>query len=423
MTPRCLPLSFAATIAFSPLFLPQPASAQAALCPAQLNSTVSSIAARSPSAKWGVLAQTQGTGATRKTLVARNATQLFTPASNNKVFTTAAALQKLGSQYRIRTTVTGNANSPNLATLRIIGHGDPTLTTTQLRTLVQQVSRQGVRQVDQLIGDDTYFRGAAINPFWRLEDTQEAYGAPVNSLILNYNATGGSLETLDAAIPNPGNYLVQQFRNLLTAAKITVKQSTLVRSTPAPAGEVELAAIDSPPLSNLLIETNRESNNLFAEALLKTLGRVENPASLNATESGTAAVKAILTSLGVNPNQLAMVDGSGLASRNRTTPEALVQTLQAMAQSPEAQVFRNSLPVAGVNGTLAGRFRNTPAQGRLLAKTGTIGGVVALSGYLTPPNHPPIVLSILVNYSNDSVANIRADVDDVVLALTRLRSC
>ncbi len=476
----------------SGIILLEPGSAlaqtQAPLCPAQLGPAIAQVINRPAfrRSRWGVAIQTQAAApANRTTLFARNPTTLLIPASNNKLFTTAAALKQLGANYRFRTAVYGNTQAANLATLRIIGQGDPSLTTRQLTLLADQLKQKQVHQVAQLIGDDTFFRGPVINPNWDAEDTLAGYGAPVNSLMLNQNAimltlfpqrvgqplrvqwddpldaqtwrinnqsvtvsaresefidairdsqqwvvrisgqlrAGSESEPVSASIPNPGNYLVQRFRTVLANSGIAVQQSTLVRQTPAPAGEVELAVVQSPPLSELLVETNRESNNIYAESLLKLLGRLQTPTALDATTSGITAIKTVLTPLGVNPNQYAMVDGSGLADRNRATAEALVQTLQAMGMGSDATIFRNSLPVAGVNGTLKNRFRNTPAQGRLSAKTGTISGVVALSGYLTPPNYPPLVFSILVNDGNASANTMRSAVDEVVLLLTRLRSC
>lgn len=457
-----------------------------AICPAQLGSAIARITDRASlsGVRWGILVQTLDQPTQRQTLFARNATTLLIPASNNKLLTTAAALNALGADYRFRTAVLGDRATPNLSTLRIVGHGDPTLTTLQLKTLVQQLSQKGVRQVEQLVGDDTYFRGVATNPNWDADDTLQGYGAPVNSLMLNQNAIGVTLfpqrvgqplrvqwddptdasiwrisnqsvtvsasgsefvdavrtanqmirvtgqlrvgseaEPIAVSIPNPGNYLIDKFRTALTAANITVQRSTVVKVTPAPAGQVELAAVASAPLSQLLIETNRESNNIYAETLLKTLGVTQTASSQDATASGIAAVKATLTPLGVKPAGYSMVDGSGLADRDRASPEALVQTLQAMAQSPNAGVYRNSLAIAGVNGTLKNRFRNTAAQGKLQGKTGTITGVVALSGYLTPTNHPDVVLTILTNYSGASTTTVRSAVDEIVLLLTRLQSC
>lgn len=457
------------------------------ICPAQLGSAIDHITGRSSfgGVRWGILVQTLDAPANRKTLIARNATTLFAPASNNKLFTTAAALKALGAQYRFRTVVYGDHTASNLTSLRIIGQGDPSLTTAQLTVLAQQLRQKGIQQVEQLVGDDTYFRGMAINPNWDAEDSLQGYGAPVNSLMLNQNGIGlrlipqqvgqplqvqwddptdasnwrisnqsvtvsasgseyvdavrvanrplirvsGQLrfgseaEPIAVSIPNPGNYLIDKFRAVLADANITIQRATVVKMTPAPPGLVELAAVESAPLAQLLIETNRESNNTYAEALLKTLGAKQFADSQNATSSGIAAVKATLSPLGTNPAGYSMVDGSGLASRDRAAPEALVQTLQAMAQPPDAQVFRGSLAVAGVNGTLKNRFRNTVAQGRLQGKTGTISGVVALSGYLTPPNYPDVAFSILTNYSGASTNTVRGAVDEIVLVLTRLRSC
>jgi D-alanyl-D-alanine carboxypeptidase/D-alanyl-D-alanine-endopeptidase (penicillin-binding protein 4) len=461
------------------------AASGTAICPAELTTTLNRIVTRTGGIRWGVQVQTQGTPGNRFNLYGWNPRSSLTPASNNKIFTTTAALQRLGPQFRMRTVVTGNSSGPNLATLRIIGQGDPSLKTSHMAVLAQRLNQRGIRQINLLIGDDTYFRGAAINPNWDADDTLAGFGAPVNSLMINQNGIGVTLfpqqigqrlrvqwddpsdaqdyrlnnrsvtvptsqgESIDvyrqpntrtinidgqlrvgsasepaaASISNPGNYLVQKFRNALTTAQITVNQGTLVRSTPAPPGEIELAALESPPLSVLLNETNQESNNIYAEALLKTIGKAQSPDNNDATTAGITGVKTILTSLGVDPNQYTMADGSGLARNNRATAESFVQTLQAMAGISESKVYRASLPIAGTSGTLRSRFRNTPAQGRVQAKTGTISGVVSLSGYASPPNYSPLVFSILANSSSVSSATMRNAMDEMVLALMRLRRC
>ncbi|MBF2027007.1 MAG: D-alanyl-D-alanine carboxypeptidase/D-alanyl-D-alanine-endopeptidase [Oscillatoriales cyanobacterium C42_A2020_001] len=455
------------------------------VCASNLTNTLNRIVTRTSGVRWGVLVQTQGAVGSRRSLYAWNPRTQLIPASNNKIFTTAAALQRLGAAYRMRTIVTGNSTSANLSTLRILGQGDPSLTTAHMTVLAQRLSQRGIQQTALLVGDDTYFRGAAINPNWDADDTLAGYGAPVNSLMINQNGIGVTLfpqrvgqplrvqwddpsdaqdyrlnnqsvtvsasqgESIDvyrdrnsrvvniegqlrvgsvsepaaAAINNPGNYLVQKFRNALTAAKITVNQATVVKNTPALPGEVELAVVESPPLSMLLNETNQESNNIYAEALLKTVGKAQNPNNLDATAAGVAGVKAVLTPLGVDANQYTMVDGSGLAANNRASAEAFVQTLQAMTLIPDAATFRASLPVAGVSGTLKSRFRNTAAQGRVQAKTGTISGVVSLSGYVAPLNHPPLVFSILTNASGVSASTVRNAVDEMVLVLVGIRQC
>jgi serine-type D-Ala-D-Ala carboxypeptidase/endopeptidase (penicillin-binding protein 4) len=383
-------------------------------CVAQLSSRLDRIVDSVPG-RWSVLVQNQAPVGQRQNLYMREPSALLVPASNNKVFTTAAALAKLGARYQLRTPVTGNVSGSELETLRVIGQGDPSFSTSQLRSLTKQLKDRGVRKVNLLIGDDTVFRGEPFNPFWADRHRGEGYAAPVNSLLLNEN------NIYDSSVPNPGNYLVGEFRKMLTSSGIQIVNSTLVKRTPAPPGEVELANVISPPLSSLIAETNQSSNNVYAEAILKTLGRLQEPTTLDTTTSGVNAVRSILTDLGVNPNRYSMVDGSGLAERNRASAEAFVQTLQAMALRPDADVFRRSMAVAGRSGTLQNRMVNTGADGVVAAKTGTLRGAISLSGYVNSGTSP-LVFSILVN-SNSSTGTVRGAIDDMVVALTQARNC
>ncbi|HEY9860250.1 MAG TPA: D-alanyl-D-alanine carboxypeptidase/D-alanyl-D-alanine-endopeptidase [Candidatus Obscuribacterales bacterium] len=440
-------------------------------------------------ARWGILIQTLGSAnAKSETLYAQDSDRYFLPASNAKLLTTAAALHKLSPQFRIRTSVYRN-ESKGSGELRIFGRGDPSLTDQELAFLAQQLRSQGIRAVAQLTGDESYFYGPVPNPQWEWGDVQTGYGAPVNSLILNRNAiglqlwpqavgqplrvqwddpaearrwridnqsvtvgdaedefvevgrdlsqpllrvqgqlrVGGLPEPVAVAIADPSQNFLRRFQRALAAQQIRVGK-TLVTHTPTTAADTEIAAIESPPLSTLLIETNRESNNLYAEAILRSLGvqakaSLKQAAGLSTAEQGLAVVHQTLTELGVEPDSYVLADGSGLSRHNLVSPAALVQTLQAIAQLPEAEIYRASLPVAGVSGTLQGRFRNTPAQGRLQAKTGTLSGISALSGYLNPPHYPPLVFSIIVNQSNQPASTLRQTIDEIALTLTRLRPC
>jgi len=488
---------------------PQPA--QALICPAQLGARINATLARPQlsRSRWGVLIQTS---LGSHTLYSYNAQQYFVPASNAKLLTTAAVLHHLGSQFRIRTSVYGSGDGA----LRVVGRGDPSFTDTQLTELAIQLSRQGIRQVNQLIGEDDYFRGPAVNPNWEWGDIQADYGASINSLILNQNAVvltllpqalgqplravwgdpteatrwrlendavtagsesqtslnvnrdiGGPVlqitgqlginsqpEAVALAVLDPAAHFLRHFRRALTTEGITVRQAVVKidsrnvnadtrRSTQMsdlislylrPSTVRELAAIESPPLSQLLVETNQNSNNLYAEALLRILAVSAKP-SLGAKvsntliakdptdELGLRVVKATLTDLGVNPASYVLADGSGLSRHNLVSPEAITQTLRAMAHSPEAAVYRASLPVAGISGTLQNRFRNTPAQGILQAKTGTLDGVIAISGYLDSPNYEPLIFSIIVNQSDQSAATLRQVSDEIVLLLTQMHRC
>ena len=451
------------------------------ICPGELGAQVDAIANRPEfsRSRWGILIQPLSSTAT---LYSRDAQKYFIPASNVKLLTTAAALQKLGPDFRIKTSVYSGENG----SLYVAGRGDPSITEAQLQSLAQQLKRRGVDRVNELIGDDSYFQGSAVNPNWEWEDAQAGYGAPINSLIFNQNAielllspqaigqplkvtfaepklanqwqiqnnsvtvaqnesefievgrefdrpairvsgqlkVGAEPEAAYVAVVNPANNFLQHFQQVLAAEGIPVKQA-LVASVYRNFNQ-ELATVESPPLAELVRETNRESNNLYAEVLLRLLGKVTDkmPQQQEDTdEIGLKELKTALTQLGVNPNSYILADGSGLSRHNLISPEALVQTLRFMANSPAASIYRQSLPIAGESGTLKNRFNSTPNRIILQAKTGTLSGVSALSGYIEVPDYEPLVFSIIVNQSDLSAAKMRSATDEIVLLLNRLRRC
>ncbi|MEG4816632.1 D-alanyl-D-alanine carboxypeptidase/D-alanyl-D-alanine endopeptidase [Microcoleus sp. K5-D4] len=451
------------------------------ICPGELGAQVDAIANRPEfsRSRWGILIQPLSS---TTTLYSRDAQKYFIPASNAKLLTTAAALQKLGADFRIKTSVYSGENG----SLYVAGRGDPSIAEPQLKSLAQQLKQRGISQVNQLIGDDSYFQGSAVNPNWEWEDAQAGYGAPINSLIFNQNAidlllspqalgqplkvtfaeaklanqwqlqnntltvaqnesefievgrefdrpiirvsgqlkVGGEPESAYVAVVNPANNFLQYFQQALAAEGIPVKQA-LVASASRNLNQ-ELATVESPPLAELVRETNRESNNLYAEVLLRLLGKVTGKMPVpqeDTGESGLKELKAVLTQLGVNPNSYILADGSGLSRHNLITPEALVETLRFMANSPAASIYRQSLSIAGESGTLKNRFNNTPNRVILQAKTGTMSGVSALSGYIEVPNYEPLVFSIIVNQSDLSTAKMRSATDEIVLLLNRLRRC
>lgn len=436
------------------------------LCAAQLSPTIENITNRPQfqRLRWGILVQSL---ATSQTLYSRDAQKFFIPASNVKLLTTAAVLQRLGSQFRFRTSVYNDNGA-----LRVVGRGDPSLTDVELQQLAQQISRRGGR-FNRLIVEDRY-RGAVVNPTWEWEDLQADYGAPVSSLIVNQNAVELKLlprrvgqpplvqwqdpgeavwwrvaneastvsagesstvnvrrelegavlkitgqisvdaepQSVNLAVIDPAENFLRRFRRALSSQGIAILQAVVAANSnnnlPA------LATVLSPPLSQLLVETNQNSNNLYAEALVNAIAP-DSTADVN-----LEVVNQTLTTLGVDSTGYILADGSGLSRHNLASPEALVQTLRVMANSG---VYRASLPLAGVSGTLQNRFQNTPAQGIVQAKTGTMSGVVALSGYLSAASYEPLIFSILVNQSNLSAAAIRQAIDEVVVTLARLHRC
>lgn len=469
-------------IAFSSIAKAQtqiaPTTTTKSICSAQLGTAIDAVINRPlfSRARWGILVQPL---ATAQTLYNRDAQKYFTPASNAKLLTTAAALQQLGSNFRFRTSIYDNGNG----VLRVVGRGDPSLDDTQLQDLAKQLKQKGIIQIKQLIADDSYIQGDIVNPTWQWEDLQSDYGAPVSSFILNQNLfslklvpqTVGKVSQvvwadineakqwrtinqsitveqnqptninftrdlsgtvlriqgqltansepylLNLPIVDPNYYFLRRFRNTLATEKITLGQTFVLTGG---ANQQEIAAVESPPLSELLLETNVNSNNLYAEALLRALA-VRKPRVQNQTSAdvGLEVVKASLTQLGVDPANYILVDGSGLSRRDLATPEAFVQTLRGIARTPAAFVYRASLPIAGKSGTLKNRFRNTSAEGIVQAKTGTMTGVVSLSGYVNALRYEPLVFSIIVNQSEQPATVVRQAIDEIVVLLTQLQRC
>ncbi|AFY34000.1 D-alanyl-D-alanine carboxypeptidase/D-alanyl-D-alanine-endopeptidase [Calothrix sp. PCC 7507] len=448
------------------------------ICPTQLRASVDAVINRPllSRARWGILVETL---TSRQSLYSRDAQKYFTPASNAKLLTTAAALQHLGANFRIRTSIYQDAQG----ILRVVGRGDPSLSDTQLRTLAKQLQQKGITQIKQLIADDSYIQGEIVNPTWEWEDVQSDYGAPISSFILNENAfslklspqaVGKPLQiswtdineakqwrivnqsiTIEKNQPSyigvsrdlsgtvlqikgnlaantepylvtlpvvdPNYYFLRRFRTILATEKIILGQTFVGTGNN---NQQEIAFVESPLLSKLLAETNANSNNLYAEALLRALAvnqpKVKNK---NTDDIGLEVLKASLTKLGVDPANYVLVDGSGLSRRNLVAPEALVQTLRGIAKTPVASVYRASLPVAGKNGTLKDRFQGTSAEGIVQAKTGTLTGAVSLSGYVNGLNYEPLVFSIMVNQNEQPASVVRQAIDEIVVLLTQLQRC
>ena len=169
--------------------------------------------------------------------------------------------------------------------------------------------------------------------------------------------------------------------------------------------------IRSTSIGDWIKVTNLRSDNAYANVLLSYLG-------------GSQSVQQALTGLGVDTNGYRLSDGSGLSRNNLATPRTLVSTLKAMYNAPGHDVFLASLPVAGISGTLKNRLQQTAAQGTVRAKTGTLRGVKALSGYLDHPEYGTLVFSIITNQPiGQPSADVVKGIDDIVLQLSKLFSC
>jgi serine-type D-Ala-D-Ala carboxypeptidase/endopeptidase (penicillin-binding protein 4) len=434
---------------------------------------------------WGIVAARLPGG---QILYQRNAERLFQPASNMKLFTTAAALMRLGPSFVFRTTVE-SLQAPNAAgqvsDLYLVGRGDPNLSDrvlpyhsasehsgradAVLRDLAAQVRARGVREVTgNVVADDRYFLFEPYSHDWSEEDLQWGYGAPVTALAFNDNALvlhvapgegigrkalvsltpvadyyrldnqlftappyeteqvfverqPGSME-LDVwgqipegkapqedtvSIQNPPLAAGELFRQALEEAGVKVDGQVRVLET----SRIEAAGMDNPfapgpprvvlaehkslPLADDITVINKVSQNLHAEMLLRTLARESK--GYGSLTVGLQVLHEFTDQVGLLPDETFFADASGLSRQALVSPDAVVRLLVYMARSPQFRVFYDSLPVAGMDGTLTGRFLRSPLRGRVHAKTGSIEHVNTLSGYMDLPNGRRLAFTIMGN--------------------------
>ncbi|MBE9045252.1 D-alanyl-D-alanine carboxypeptidase/D-alanyl-D-alanine-endopeptidase [Pleurocapsales cyanobacterium LEGE 10410] len=198
---------------------------------------------------------------------------------------------------------------------------------------------------------------------------------------------------------NPDSYMVpaSNIKLLVTAAALQKLN---------PDGQIRATSI-----GDWIKVTNLRSDNAYANVLLRYLG-------------GTQSVQQALTGLGIDANGYRLRDGSGLSRNNLATPRTLVSTLRAMFHARGNDVFSASLPIAGISGTLKNRLRHTTAEGMVRAKTGTLRGVRALSGYIDNSQYGTLVFSIITNQPiNQSSKSVVQAIDEIVLRLSVLTKC
>lgn len=418
-------------------------------------------------AKLGLLVADVESG---RTLYSKNEASLFNPASNVKLFTTAAALAFLGPEYRWKTAVYaegGIQNGEVRGKLWLRGLGDPTLVIEDLWRLVSDLYAQGLRKVSgDLVVDDSFFDEVRLGPGFEQKQEDAPYRAPNGALSLNYNAVGvrvlpgpsdGSparvvidpqtpyfvvinearsvaagrsqitVESKDdeghtvitvrgrIRLKDPG--VVQQRRvahpDLYTAwafrelcLRRGIKLGDKVSRGPVSDRARALAVHASQPLGVAVRDVNKRSNNFMAEQVLKTLG-AETGGRPGTWQKGVEAVSTYLEKIGIARADYKMTNGSGLYDSNRFSPTQLVTLLRSVYKDFRfAADFMGSLALAGADGTIGHRMEGGQAERFVRAKTGTLSGISCLAGYAGAPGRSPLVFAIFMNNLSEAASGL-----------------
>jgi D-alanyl-D-alanine carboxypeptidase/D-alanyl-D-alanine-endopeptidase (penicillin-binding protein 4) len=400
------------------------------------------------------------------------ATEPRVPASNLKLVTTAAAMEKLGADFQFRTTLAVRGSD-----IALIGDGDPTLgdaemlkklgwnVDTVFKTWAELLAKRGMTTVSDVYVDDSVFDEVVVHPSWPPEQEHKRYVAQVGGVNLNINCVdfylltrgfGNTVEyrmdpptqyivvgntcvmgtnnavwlsrrrgtndvvlrgetNADSSVPvsvtvhDPAMYAATVLAETLTGNGITmsgqVKRDRTIRQAlgdkwtqPAtnPAEQWKPWAIHSTPISAVVNRANKDSINVYAEALCKRTGAAASGES-GSWENGLAATGAFLESLGVSKDEFTLDDGCGLSKKNRISPNAIARVLEHKYHDPDREIYLNSLAVAGVDGTFEHRFRASDLRGRVYGKSGYVNGVSSCSGYLKAKDGQWYAFSIIMN--------------------------
>ncbi len=260
-------------------------------------------------------------------------------------------------------------------------------------------------------------------PASRADRLQAAYDSLGGTLQLTGAVAVGDSASVTVAYRHPGDALRAALRERLVAGGVRVLAAParkLSRREQAKADSVNgvspsdtVVVLVSPPLRDVLPKMQKPSQNQIAELLFRTSGRAAS--GDGSADSARAVGVRTLAGFGVDAGEIAYRDGSGLSRHDYLTPRAVVKVLDAMRRSPWFDVYRDALPLAGVDGTIANRMKGTAAAGNAHAKTGTVDKARSLSGYVTTADGHLVLFSMLCN--NYTVANREIErVQDLLVA-------
>ena len=342
-----------------------------------------------PGVSWSRTAAIVVDLASGRRLYGRNPGRSLKPASNEKLTVALAALDELGPAFRIPTDVLGEGRLDGhvwRGTLVLKGYGDPTLSRRDLLRLADAIRRGGIRRLTRPVeGDESYFDRRRTAPGWK-PSFYKIECPPLSALVVDRARVGGR------TVEDPALSAARAFSRALRSVGVRVPRGA--RKGTAAEDAVRLARVSSPRLERLLVRMNRKSDNFLAETLLKELGARE--AGRGTTAAGARVVVSALRARSLPLRGVRIVDGSGLSRYDRLTARSIAALLVSAWRDRRVRwrLFL-SLPLAGVEGTLADRLERPPARRHVRAKTGTTSSASALSGYV----RRRLVFSVLQNAS------------------------
>lgn len=345
------------------------------------------------------------------------------PASNQKLFVAAVALDVLGADHRFRTEL--QSPRPFGGTIAgdvyLVGGGDPVLrtddvpdplrypafNTTSLEELADRLVTLGITAIDgDIVGDGGRYDDEFRAPSWG-DEISNADAGPYDALLVNDGLVENGNYGLD-----PNRSAARAFADLLLARGITITGAAANAERPAGAELTTLAFIESEPLTEILVELLHTSDNNTAEMLVKEIGFVATGSGTR--QAGLDTMRAVLARWGIALDGVEFHDGSGLSRSNRTSCAALASVL---GDSPVADRLRSLLPVAGRDGTLAPQLLGTAAEGRLRAKTGTLTDVKALTGTQPGADRREVDFSLVLNGPDANSPSVYQPIWDRLIAL------
>lgn len=407
-----------------------------------------------------------GTNA-RQPIISQNARLPMNPASTMKLLTTLVGLETLGPAYRWKTEAYLDGKLENgvlYGDLVFKGYGDPRLTVEQFWLWLHELRQRGLREIrGDVVLDRSFFQATNHDPAEFDNDPTRAYNVGPNALLLNFNAlhlrlipvnghTTALLEpdlagytlnnrittsaqlpcngeaykarmnghgiVLEGSIPGAcgevddyfsllphGDYFFAVFSALWTELGGTVQGKW--REGSAPANQIAFASRLSPPLSEVIRDINKFSNNTMARQLFLTLGTTDGQQG-NIARS-TAAVQQWLDRQQLQFPELVLENGAGLSRSERISAQHLADVLQRAARSPYSAELEASLPILGMDGTVKKRFKDSGIAGHAHLKTGTLEGVKSIAGYIHAKSGKQMIMVFIINHPNAALGQPAQD--------------